>query len=207
MRIRHGALEDCRRDVRAWVVQHAAGGTFARGGYDMGILAGIYRFHRDGEPAPARRHIEEFLANRRLRNPQRIERALQDFDGYVHWSLSQRNATVADHRVRLNLSLGDDVVLGGEISRIDLTDNGYRAVLLKAAPPGWQTELRMPLIQRALATDYQRPEHEISIGFQNLDGGALDVVTYDRKAVETAAAEARDLAARVRAEMARQGRA
>jgi hypothetical protein len=62
-----------------------------------------------------------------------------------------------------------------------VTDDGYRGVLLGARTTKWQTELRMPLIQRALADMYGRPLELFSVGFQELDGSALDVVQYSAR--------------------------
>ena len=82
---------------------------------------------------------------------------------------------VADHRVRLNLPLDGEVVLGGEISRIDMIPTGYRAVLLMArAPARWKQELRMPLIQLAVANRYDRPAADVRVAVQLLDGSGLD---------------------------------
>lgn len=82
---------------------------------------------------------------------------------------------VADHRVRLNLALDGEVALGGEISRIDMIPTGYRAVLLMArAPARWKQELRMPLIQLAVANRYDRPPGDVRVAVQLLDGNGLD---------------------------------
>ena len=88
------------------------------------------------------------------------------------------------------------------MSRVDITSDGYRAILLGLRKPTWQQETRMPLIQRAMATKYERPEDEVSVGYQKLDGGELDVATYSQSALNEAENLARQLALTVAIEVA-----
>ena len=101
-------------------------------------------------------------------------------------------------RARLNFDLGHGVILGGHISRVDITTNrttnGYRAILLEGIPLRWNEELRMPLIQRGLALVYGRPEDKFVVGIQELDTCALVETSYSTAAMNDAEQTARQLA-------------
>ncbi len=105
---------------------------------------------------------------------------------------------VADSKVRINLDVGGFLVLGGEISRLDITDPGYRAVILGDIPAGWRQHLRLPLIQRAVAMKYGRPVLEIAVAMQNLDGTGLDSLSFSESETSQAEHELRALGESVR---------
>jgi hypothetical protein len=133
-----------------------------------------------------------------LANAQRVASAERELDAYMTWFNGARR-TVADYKVNISLDLGRDWILGGEVSRVDLdlARGGYSAILLGEAMPSWKAEVRMPLIQIAIAKRLSRAENEIMIGVQNLDGSDLRTTTYSPaqrgKAVTTAQALARRL--------------
>ena len=108
----------------------------------------------------------------------------------------------------LNFNLGHNFELGGEISRIDvdIESGGYKGVLLGDRPVDWRRQLRFPLIQRALADKLQRPEAEISVGFQNIDATQLDIISFPRVILDEAEDRARKLALTVSNEWRRQKR-
>lgn len=201
MKISHRELEDCLRDPSGWVatkLSPSSGGP--RGGYDFCLREGIYRFHKTEDPAEARRYIEQTTSRRKLTNRLRLESVLERFDAYVYWFLNS-GLIVADHRSRLDFDLGSGVSLGGQISRLDMMPDGYRAVLLGKIPPGWRQELRMPLIQRGAARKYSRPEDEVSVGLQELDASNLETVSFSPTELDEAEETARQLAAGVDSEI------
>lgn len=131
-------------------------------------------------------------------NAPRVASAERELDAYVTWFNGARR-TVADYKVNISLDIGRNWILGGEVSRVDLdlTGGGYSAILLGEANPNWKTEVRMPLIQIAIAQRLGRAEGEIMIGVQDLDGSNLRTTAYSpeqrRKAITTAQALARRL--------------
>ena len=50
------------------------------------------------------------------------------------------------------------------------------------------------MTQRALASELQRPELEISVGFQNIDGTQLELISFPRVVLDEAEERARRLA-------------
>jgi hypothetical protein len=82
-----------------------------------------------------------------------------------------------------------------------MTPEGYRAVLLDRVREGWEQELRMPLIQRIVATTYGRPEDEFAVGYQELDASNLQTISYSVSQIDAAEETARQLAVRVMTEI------
>jgi len=126
--------------------------------------------------------------------------ALETFDRYLLW-FEQSGPTMGDVRIRLNFELTPNVALGGEISRIDYVEEGYRAVLLGPPQTNWSAQIRMPLIQHALASSYGSPDQEFQVGVQALDGSQLAVVRFNPEEIGNALAIARATAESVGSEI------
>jgi hypothetical protein len=134
-----------------------------------------------------------------LNNTRRIDEVTATLDSYVDW-VEQHDPLVADVMIRVELNLGSGLVLGGEVSRVDINRRGgYSAILLDAPPTGWRDQLRTPLLQSALARRYRRDEADIAVGFQDPRGGRPIVATYSARDLSKATEEARTIAARVAA--------
>jgi hypothetical protein len=164
------------------------------------LREGIYHFHKTGDAAAARTYIERTTSKRKLVNRLRLDGILTGFDSYLHW-FETSGVIVADHRSTLDFDLGSELTLGGTVSRLDITSDGYRAILLASRTPRWQQEIRIPLVQRAMAVKYGRPEDELSVGYQGLDGTDLEVVVYSQTDLDQAEGIARQLAETVSIEL------
>ena len=175
IRISHTELAAAQQDFAAWWRAKQAPATGGRRlGYAQAVKLAIYKYHSLQANAPAALAHFDQLVSARLTNAQRIAQARLQLQAYIDW-VEDSGLIVADHRVRLNLALDGEVALGGEISRIDMIPTGYRAVLLMArAPARWKQELRMPLIQLAVANRYDRPAGDVRVAVQLLDGNGLD---------------------------------
>lgn len=195
MRISHSEFGAARHDPAAWLRAKqtpVVGGR--RLGYAQAVKLAIYKFHSSqGDRSSTLNHFDQ-MATRHFRNAAKITEARLQLDAYIEWA-HDAGVIVADHRIRLNLALHGDIALGGEVSRIDIGPNGYRAVLLSGrAVGGWKQELRMPLIQVAVADRYDRTADEVSVAIQMLDGGGLDEASYSQKDRNSAFDNAVDLA-------------
>lgn len=195
MRISHRELESCRSGPRQWVasrVNPQSGWSF---GYNQALLLAIHRFHKLGANA-ARQHLDNML-NEHFTDQSRIDAISHDLLAYIQWA-DQTNLIVADSKIRINLDVGGYLVLAGEVSRLDITNAGYRAVILGSKPPYWREHLRLPLIQRAIARNYGRPIGEIEVGMQNLDGTELETLSFTETEIGQAENDFRVLGASVR---------
>jgi hypothetical protein len=197
--ISHREIAKCEANPQAWVRARKGDSTFYGFGYNQVLVLGIYRFHRTGSASQARSYLQDLLTRHsaRLRTTAKAQDVLGRFDSYRQWMAGSQTA-VAEHRVRLNAQMGGFLSIGGEISRVDVTGPGYRGVILGSFPSDWRDELRMPLIQLALALRYQRPAEQFSVGVQELDGSSLAMTSYSLQQIEAARAEFRALGSNVR---------
>lgn len=206
MIISHMALESCRKNPRGWVASKLApnsGGP--RLGYDGITKLAIYRFHDVQDRTKAKQHFRRLIDRRGLKNRALTEEAENTLDAYIDWFEAELPIVVM-RKFRLSFGLGSGISLGGEISRIDIDTNtgGYRGVLLGDPPSTWRAEFRIPLIQRALAYQLRRPESDLAVGFQSLNGSNLHVVSMSVPELDRAEAEAKVLATEIANEWNRQ---
>jgi hypothetical protein len=198
MRISHRELEVCGRDPGAWVrarLAPAPGGP--RQGYDSVLKFGLHRLHLGQSIEEARRHIEQIFArSERLRNGSRIEDVLDRLERYAEW-LQRSGTAVADSMARIELGGFGLLELSGIVDRVDVTESGHRGVLLGRTDGDWQAELRMPLLQSALADRYGVPVEEVAVGVQQLDGSELALRTFMDGEVLRAEHDLRQLSERV----------
>lgn len=157
-------------------------------GYDQAVRLAIYHFHKTGLPDEARRYLVDLFARSRLSNTVRLDTSEANLDAYLQWH-SESGAITADHKVRILLDLGGYLQLSGEVARIDIIESGYRAVLLGATDQQFREQLRMPLLQRAIATTYVRPVELIGVGMQALDGSGLAIRCFSPRQIRAAEAE------------------
>ena len=197
MKISHRQLVECQRNPVEWVSNQVnPTATFRRPGYDFCLREGICRFHRDGDIKAAKEYTRKRIQSHRLNNETRIQNTLMRFDAYMNWFQNEGVTTIGS-RIRLNFRIDREVILTGLIPRIDMTPQGYRAILLEDIPLGWKEELRMPLIQRGLAHAYYRPENKFVVGIQELDASDLVEVSYSKTAIDEAERIVRQLAEEV----------
>jgi hypothetical protein len=144
----------------------------------------------------ARSHLHQMI-DRNFTNENRIDDLEADFESYIRWH-RRSGIIVADSNIRLSYSIAGFLDLGGLISRLDITDIGYRAVILGVVRSNWRNELRMPLIQSAIAFKYGRPVEEVAVGFQEANGSALEDEIYTSAQIESARQEFQRLGEGVR---------
>jgi|WetSurMetagenome_2_1015567.scaffolds.fasta_scaffold56843_4 hypothetical protein len=207
MKISHAEIETCRRSPRAWIRERIRpGGGGPRTGYDGATKKAIYNFHKKLDPAEARLYLERAFGSYRLTSTSRMAQALAALTSYMRW-YKRTSPVVVGSKLLLDYDLGSGWRLGGEISRADLDPRTgkYGCVILGKAPPNWRQQIRIPLIQRALADKLERPEIDISVGYQNLDGTSIELVSFSLKKLDEAEATARELMRDVAEEWRRQG--
>jgi hypothetical protein len=179
MKISHTQLETCLKGPRAWLqAKLAAPSQYFSIGYNRALLFGIYNFHKTKQATIARQYLSDLIQSRGFKDLARIEEIELAFESYVHWCEAE-NVAVADSRVLVRLDSGY-LSLVGEVSRVDVAPDSYRAVLLGPFQPNWRNELRMPLLQKAIGEKFSRPISEVSVGVQQLDGSDLQVHSYSR---------------------------
>jgi hypothetical protein len=176
MKISHKDLEACRTSPKAWVMQkkeQSQGTGGPRWSYKQALNYSICELHKANSLEDALKKLDGYLE--KFKDPKRIEVIRETLMQYSVW-LEKSGTVPVDSNITLKYPFDGDWHLGGIISRIDILSSGYRAVLFEAISPNWKAQLRMPLIQLAVADRYGRPESEIRVGFQDLDSN--DTVDY-----------------------------
>jgi hypothetical protein len=196
MKISHGELELCSQQPRAWVREKLT--TAPHGlkmGYRRALLLSIYRYHKTKQTIVARQYLRDIIQRHQFKNMARIDEIEVAFESYVKWCASE-NIAVADSQVRIGLGSGS-LTLIGEVHRVDVTPEFYRAILLGSFPANWRKQLRMPLIQKAISEQFARPLNEVAVAVQQLDGSNLQVRSYSANTVARAEGRFKELARRL----------
>jgi hypothetical protein len=205
MRVSHRELEQCRTNLKGWVsARISAKGGIIRPGYDQLTRLAIYKYHATNNAKAAVQHLSQLL--KKYRNLSRIELAESNLHSYIQW-FETHNIVTAKWKVRISVNIGSNIMITGEVSRIDLniTDGGYQAILIGSASNAWEDELRMPIIQKGVGQVFQRPENEIAVGVQNLNGMNLVTRVFSQTQMSIALKEAKSLSSRIAAEIQKHG--
>ncbi len=196
MRISHTALDACLRNPRQWYTSTRILDSHPyKMGYERALRLSTYHYHRTSA-GKARAYLTELIKKHDFKNAKKVGDLEDDLESYILWANSDKVKS-AGVQVRISLPLGF-LELRGEVSRVDVTPSGYRAVLLGNSPPKWRGQLRMPLIQSAVSLIYGRPEVEIEVGFQKPDGTNLETVSFDQSQLTAARKGFRKLGAVIR---------
>ena len=204
MKVPHGQIENCRSDPVSWVRRRlglSGDGIFATRGYNASLRDSICEYHRAGSPSAAHEALSRYLGN--FKDENRKQECHDRLDNYILWHKSS-GAIVAHTRIRLVHPLGNEVLLGGDITRLDMDPltGRYAAVLLIDPPTFDQSELRWPLIQLAIARQFARDASLISVGVQDLAGGQIGLRSFSASALSLAENEAQELSRDVQAAVA-----
>lgn len=193
MNVSHTQLEECRSNPRTWVSAKAGPAQQFSYGYNQALVHAIHKYHRSAEDGDlARRYLQD-LIDKNFTNEVRSEQIQDWLDSYIKWHRGS-GTLVADTKFRIKLNLGVLLELRGEVHRLDvLPSGGYRAILLGDYPQNWRNQLRMSLLQRAVANRYGRPVQDIAVGVQHLDGSGLLVRSYSQSEISRAENDFRNL--------------
>jgi hypothetical protein len=190
-RVSHAELSDCQRSPRQWVQSKVLpGGAHPVFGYRQALINAIFRFHKANSLDEAEAALRAALS--RFQDAERIEEILEQFSTYIDW-VEQSGIVVADSRIVVDAPFGNRLHMGGIVSRLDVTDSGYRAVLLQTPSARWRQELRFPLIQAAIALKFSRDVRRVEVGVQEDDGSELQVHRYSERDISTARSEFREI--------------
>lgn len=203
MKIRHLELEDCLQDPGSWAAaQLQPGSAFTRTGFNGAVKIAANHFTKTGDAAASAAKLNQLFTSFELKNSSRRRQAHDQLASYIRW-FTDSGVTVASGWTNISLPLGNDLQLGGRISRLDVVPGGYRGVLLETPiPADWRDQLRMPLIQLALSELFGRPVETISIGIQDINGDGLAAISFSAETVEGARTRALRLGAEIAAAVA-----
>jgi hypothetical protein len=176
MRISHTALDACLGNPRHWYVSLRGSASHPyKMGYARALQLAILQYHR-GSAQNAEQYLDRLVKKHNFKDARRVHKMSSDLNAYIRWSVLE-HLKVVDFKAKISLPLGF-LELRGEVGRIDVTKRGYRAVLFGEPSPTWRQQVRMPLIQLAIAQMYARPAEDVAVGFQELDGSNLQTTVF-----------------------------
>jgi hypothetical protein len=187
MKISHKELEGCRTSPKNWVASKQLGSGFATFGYKQALNLAICEFHKTASLKTATANLDRYVA-KNFKDAKKIQLLYDRLDQYAKWFFNSGIIT-ADYNVLLNFPVSGNWRLGGRISRVDLLNNGYRAVIFEPIEPDWKDHLRMPLIQTAIAEKYGRPAIEVRVGLQDVSTNTTAETRFGLAKRTTARAE------------------
>ena len=167
-KISHKNLDACRTSPKAWAMSQTSGGGFATFGYRQALNECHLRIYRSGVLKTAESKLEE-LIQRNFANAKRSDAIRRELVDHANW-VSKAGVIIADSNVTLNYPTKGFWHFGGIVARVDITQNGYRAVLFVSYDNSWKNQLRMSLIQLAIAEQSGRTPAEVRVGLHDLDG-------------------------------------
>jgi len=195
MKISHKQLESCRFSPKSWVASRLPGGGWATFGYKQALNLAISTFHDTNDVGAAKAKVDGYVA-KNFKNAKKIALLYEYLAEYAKW-FEASGIISADSNILLAYPYNSNWQLGGLVSRVDYLQSGYRAVLFEGIAPGWKDQLRMPLIQTAIAEKYGRPATEVRVGLQEIDGNKLIDTRYSIVQRSSADAEFQKLGAQV----------
>lgn len=178
MKISHKELEACRISPKNWVVARQSAGGARRFSYKQALSLAISELHRTDSVGAANKKIDKYVASN-FKDERKIAKLYEILDNYAKW-FGESGIISADANVLLAYPSNSQWQLGGIVSRVDLLPFGYRAVLFEPIISAWKGQLRMPLIQMAVANRYGRPASEVRVGLQDIDGNAVVDARYTK---------------------------
>jgi hypothetical protein len=162
----------------------------------------IHKFHKtNGNLVQTRVYLQARL--NRFLDQTRCAQTMDQFEWYVSEYKSLGWPTF-EIRLRVSIPLPPRVrpnlVCSGEVSRVDLVPvGGYAAWLMRSrGAKDWARELRMPLVQQALAQGpLGVPTSEIKIGIYSFEEQFTDLCSYSQTEIDLAYLELDNLLSRM----------
>lgn len=198
MKISHKELEACRLSPRIWLAQRSAqenSGSQPRFSYNQALNYAIAELHKSNNITQSVNKLNSYLE--KFKDEKRKELIRIRLISYADW-LETAGVIPVDSNVTVNFPSSGEWHLGGWVSRVDIISTGYSAVLFGAIEAGWRGQLRMPLIQLAVAEKYGRPTSEIRVGFQDLEDNRMVDFRFPKANIDAAVAEFMKLGDQVR---------
>ena len=154
----------------------------------------IFEYHRKNEDLAHAMTYLDHLFHRNFKNKKYLVQLEDQLDDYAVGFKAQGHVVVETKR-NIAIPAHADLIITGEIPRLDLVPRGGYAVwLFSAAADTWSQELRMPLIQAHYAERLGAPLTEVSVGFFDTESGSYSSVSLTADEVELAISEIREIA-------------
>jgi hypothetical protein len=196
VRIKLSELEEARRNPQRFAERLRHGGGGGGKSKVRTLQEAIYEYHRrDENLAAADEYLVHQFTSQFPKAPELPHLRVQLGD-YVN-ALQAIGHTSVQWRVSLALRPSEDLVLGGEVARIDMTADGYAAYVFARSPHDWRSELRMPVVLAFVAREMQCAIEELRVGIYDLNAGAHEDMALTVAQVDAALQEVVALGAQI----------
>jgi hypothetical protein len=170
MRVPLGDLEEARRNPAAFKRKQQEAGDEKKGGYGYYnlLLDSIMHFHKEGLTAAEgeREIVRRYDKLARLKSERAVEKIIEWFREYAA-DYARLAPDMSLTRVQVALQLPEQfstLQVSGQLPRVDRTAEGNLvACVFSKEPRAWDQELRLPLIQEAVAHDLHANLEEVSV--------------------------------------------
>jgi hypothetical protein len=196
MKLSFSQLESARKNPARFGSSFSGGrGSFNSNNFRTYLLAAINRFHR-GE---SKKQVLDFFEDKcrtklslRSQFKGRLAHYMKVLADYCDGFASQGCSFVESNKFT-SLTVGTHT-LTGKVDRFDLRiPTGYRATAGQLYETNWESELRWPLIQRAIAREINCPVDEVEIGVFCFETGGYEYKIFSDSEITSAEAEANNV--------------
>lgn len=172
--------------------------------YFLSLRNALFNLHKLGwNTAEARGYLEKALE----KHPNALKKA-ETMDQFTWYVRELEGAGRRVFRTRLNVDIPlpswtpDDFSCSGEVSRLDLAQSGcYAAWRFDSGDArGWQEDLRMPMIQEAVARILDAPTDEITVGVYAFRARSIQYRRYSASEITAARSMLEDTVRRLLAQ-------
>lgn len=193
MRLALGQLEDARQDPAGYRARMNSARPGSFGDTYMGALRqAIFLYHKTAQAGQAHTYLQHRLdRSKRLTSVSRRADTLDQLDWYTDEHQSRAWPTFqCALRLVVPLPAGPagDLVCSGEIMRVDLVPSGGYAAWLMGSELilQWNTQLRFPIIQSALAGTLGVSIDNVSVGIYDFANRQIESRQYSEQEVRSA---------------------
>jgi hypothetical protein len=197
MKISHSQLESARANPSAFLKALKDASNEYKGRYSRynTLKLSIYHFHKTNNVTRALHYLRD-AEERGFRRHGGKELAAMErqFENYVN-DFYALGSAVAQAKRKIEFPLGGDLLITGEIPRLDIVPSGgYLLCLFQKRRLPWQHELRCPLLQHLLALEWNAPASDVTIAMYAFEPHGYEFRQFTKREINDAVTEALSLA-------------
>lgn len=203
MKLNWRAIDEARQNPAAWLQRQSQNGQGFPPKYSFHrfLEHAILRYHtRGNDLGQAHAYLDERYW-RHFKSTTQLPRIHQRLDDYAaSYQCLHHTYIVGPMNVGLQLPphLAVDFKVSGLIARLDMTPSGYAAWMFEKQQRDWSVELRMPLIQAAVAAQLGAELDEVEVGGCDLSSAQHTAYCFSSEQVDAAHTELESLLSRLR---------
>jgi hypothetical protein len=198
MRVSHGQLEEFRVSPKAFVSRQRP--NFPGPSMFRMWQYALKRVHSENVDKAVEYLHDTILSNFKVndRNERRLDELVDGLYRYATAFTSLGNVAVEVLKP-ITFVVGPKLIIGGEITRVDLVPSGGYAAFVLSRKQGedWRGQIRFPLIQAHFAAKLNCPLKDVAVGVYSVPNGVHELHRFSTPRVSAAQAEIADLAKRL----------